>query len=589
MAKFNGTCSGSSAAKYDVWLYVKQNSQDIENNKSNITVKLNLQRNDGYSDSAYNHNESSNSAAIKVNNETKVSKTLAIDTRNGVVVTLASWTGDVSHKDDGTLSLDLSGSFTISGTSLTGGKVTAEFTCTDIPRASTLTIAGSSVVPGGSFTFGISGVSSFKHKITCKIGSKVSQSDSFAAGTAAGTITIPEKWAEYVTDEKKTAITVVLATYKSSKLIGSRRYSITFKIPDTAEYKPSFDVALTESGAPEGWNVYLKGISKLTVSIENQAYKAGASLKNISIKFDGLTKRKNNSVFETLNAGEKEVVVRVTDSRGYYTEVTKTITVCDYFPPSIKIESVHRCDESGEKKTDGSYLLVNYTSRFCDVTVDDVALNTETKSYSIRKKGSTTVTEEGEVTEVSPIIIGAGNVASQSGYEIVMAISDNVTGDDDTFTIGTLGIPFNIKKGGNGAAFGCYAENDNELLVAWNLKVLGDLVYERLTVNQSDELISEVRGVARWFPCLQVVFVRMRFKLAKNLEADKNYTIGTFADKIPSLYTPLNISIGTSAKQRGSAAIASGTGELIISSDSDISSGTYIYISGTYFAYRETE
>lgn len=220
MAKFNGTCSGSSAAKYDVWLYVKQNSQDIENNKSNITVKLNLQRNDGYSNSAYNLNEDENSAVIKVNNTTKVSDTLTIDTRNGVVVTLASWTGDVSHNDDGTLSLDLSGSFTISGTSLTGGKVTAEFTCTDIPRASTLTIAGSSVVPGGSFTFGISGVSSFKHKITCKIGSKVSQSDSFAAGTAAGTITIPEKWAEYVTDEKKTAITVVLATYKSSKQIG---------------------------------------------------------------------------------------------------------------------------------------------------------------------------------------------------------------------------------------------------------------------------------------------------------------------------------------------------------------------------------
>jgi len=589
MAKFNGTCSGSSAAKYDIWLYVKQNSQDIENNKSNITIKLNLQRNDGYSDSAYNLNESSNSAAIKVNGATKVSNTLTIDTRNGVVVTLASWTGDVSHTDDGTLTLDLSGSFTISGTSLTGGKVTAEFTCTDIPRASTLTIADSSVLPGGSFTFGISGVSSFKHKITCKIGSKVSQSDSFAAGTAAGTITIPEKWAEYVTDEKKTAITVVLATYKSSKLIGSRRYSITFKIPDSAEYKPSFDVALTESGAPEGWNVYLKGISKLTVSIENADYKAGASLKSISIKFDGLTKRKNNSVFEMLNAGEKTVVVRVTDSRGYHTEVTKTITVNNYFPPSIKIESVHRCDENGEKKTDGSYLLVEYSSRFCDVTVDDTALNIETKSYSIRKKGSTTVTEEGEVTEASPIIIGAGGVASQSGYEIVMAISDLVTGDDDTFTLGTAGIPFNIKRGGNGAAFGCYAENDNELLVAWDLRVLGDLFYENSTVNISEELVSDKRGIARYIPCLEVVFVRLRFTLNQVLEADKNYTIATFADKIPSLYTPLNISIGTGVKQRGSAAIASGTGELIISSDTDIPSGTYIYISGTYFAYRETE
>ena len=589
MAKFNGTCSGSSAAKYDLWLDVKQNSQNEEDNKSNITVKLKLKRNDGYSASAYNLNSDSNSAAIKVNNDTKVSTSLAIDTRNGVTVVLAEWTGNVGHNDDGTLKLQLSGSFTMDGTSLSGGKVTAEFNCTDIPRASKLTIADSSVTPGGSFTFAISGVSSFKHKITCKIGSKVSQSDSFEAGTAAGKITIPEKWAEYVTDEKKTAITVTLATYKGSKLIGSRRDSITFKIPDTKEYKPSFDVVLTESGAPEDWNVYLKGISKLTVSIENQQFKAKADLKSISIKFDGLTKRANNSVFEMLNAGDKEVVVRVTDSRGYYTDVRKAIYVNNYFSPSVKINSVNRCDENGNKMTDGTYLLVEYTSRFCDVTVDDVALNTEIKSYSIRKKGSTTVTEEGEVTESSPLIIGAGNVASQSGYEIVMAISDLVTGDDDTFTIGTSGIPFNIKKGGKGAAFGCYAENDNELLVGWNLNVRGGLVYERLTVNTSEDLIAEVRGIARWFSCMQVVFVRMRFKLAQALEAGKRYTIGTFTGNPPSVYTPLNIHFGGLNGKIGRAGIESGTGELMIYSDSAISSGTYIYISGIYYSYRDAE
>lgn len=589
MAKFNGTCSGSSAAKYDIWLYVKQNSQDIENNKSNITVKLNLQRNDGYSASAYNLNEDENSAVIKVNGATKVSNTLAIDTRNGVVVTLASWTGDVSHDDDGSLTLDLSGSFTINGTSLSGGKVTAEFTCTDIPRASTLTIADSSVIPGGSFTFGISGVSKFKHKITCKIGSKVSRSEEFSAGTTAGTFTIPESWAEYVTDEKKTDITVVLATYKSSKLIGKRRYSITFRIPDTEAYKPSFDVVLTESGAPEDWGVYLKGISKLTVGIENQEYKAKASLKKISIKFDGLTKRENNSVFETLNAGQKKVVVRVTDSRGYYTEVEKTITVNNYFAPSIKIKAVVRCDETGEKKTDGTYLLVEYTSRFCDVTVDDVALNTETKRYSIRKKGSTTVTEEGEITEDSPIIIGAGGVASQAGYEIVMAISDLVTGDDDTFTLGTAGIPFNIKRGGNGASFGCYAEKDNELLVAWDLRILGDLYHESVALNLSEDLISEKLGMARYFPCLELVCLRFRLTTAKTLSANTKYTLGVFPNNISSLYSPLTVNVGKSGKNQATAGIDSGTGELIFYSDTDISSGTNIYISGTYFAYRETE
>ena len=33
-----GSCSGSSGSKYDIWLNVKQNSQSIEDNKSNVTV-----------------------------------------------------------------------------------------------------------------------------------------------------------------------------------------------------------------------------------------------------------------------------------------------------------------------------------------------------------------------------------------------------------------------------------------------------------------------------------------------------------------------------------------------------------------------
>ncbi|MGN0526241.1 MAG: DUF859 family phage minor structural protein [Acutalibacteraceae bacterium] len=585
MAKINGTCSGSSAAKYDLWLDVIQNSQDIENNKSNITVKLKLKRNDGYSSSAYNSNESDNSAAININGTTKDSNTLKIDTRNGVTVVLAEWTENVSHNDDGSLTLNLSGSFTMGNTSLTGGKVSGSFTCTNIPRASKLTIVDSSVTPGGSFKFSISGVSSFKHIITCQISSK-KQSKEIAAGTASGSFTIPTEWAEYVTDEKKTAITVVLATYKSNKLIGSKRYSITFIIPDTEDYKPTFELSLAESGAPDTWNVYLKGISKLTVTLSNQNFKAKATLKSISIKFDGSTKRANNSVFEMLNAGDKELVVRLTDSRGYYTEVKETINVKEYFPPSIKIKSVSRCDENGFTTSDGTYLLVNYTSRFCDVIVDEEALNVANIRYSIRKKGATTTLEEGEITQNSPVIIGDGSILSQSGYEIVMAISDVLTNDDDTFHLGTAGIPFNIKKGGNGAAFGCYAENDNELRVAWDLNVLGKISYENVPIS-FPEFIGEYRAKIRYYSCLDLVFLRLRLKPTETLIAGKDYVVAVVGGKPTELFTPFNIRINYTNGRVATGGIGYSTGEIIIRADEDIVPGDKIYISGMYLADYE--
>ena len=142
-----GSCSGSSGNKYDLWLNVAQNSQSIEDNKSNVTVRLYLKRNDGYSSSAYNLNEDSNSVTLKVGGKERVNKNLSIDTRNSTKVLLASWTGEVSHNDDGSLSLPVSGSFAMGGTGLSGGSVSGSFSCTDIPRASTLTLSKSSLNP----------------------------------------------------------------------------------------------------------------------------------------------------------------------------------------------------------------------------------------------------------------------------------------------------------------------------------------------------------------------------------------------------------------------------------------------------------
>ena len=168
---FYGSCAGSSAQKYDIWLNVKQNSQSIENNKTNVTVKLLLKRNDGYAASAYNLNADSNTVTLKVGGTTRVNEGIAIDTRNGVTVTLAQWKGDVEHNTDGTLSLAISGSFTMNGTSVTGGSASGSFECTTIPRASALKFSVTSVNPQGTIGAEITSASgSFTHKIKWAFG-----------------------------------------------------------------------------------------------------------------------------------------------------------------------------------------------------------------------------------------------------------------------------------------------------------------------------------------------------------------------------------------------------------------------------------
>lgn len=132
--RVNGICKGSNYTKYSLWIDWLVNSQNIAGNKSNITVSMKVQRNDGVRQSAYNLN-STNPVLLSVGGVVRVSNKIEIDTRNNKIITLASWTGDIAHNDDGTLSLALSGSFSISGTStLTGGAVSGTAVVNSISR-----------------------------------------------------------------------------------------------------------------------------------------------------------------------------------------------------------------------------------------------------------------------------------------------------------------------------------------------------------------------------------------------------------------------------------------------------------------------
>ena len=115
------------------------------------------------------------------------------------------------------------------------------------------------------------------------------------------------------------------------------------------------------------------------------------------------------------------------------------------------------------------------------------------------------------------------------------------------------------------------------------------LMYENLNVAFDNELISELTLIARFMPSLGVVFLGISFKTEQLLTTGVQHIIGSLPDKIPNIYTPLNIDIGGNGVQKGSAAIMAETGNIVISSDADITGGTYIYISGNYFSYQETE
>lgn len=577
-----GSCSGSSGSKYDLWLNVKQNSQSIEDNESNVAVKLLLKRNDGYSGSAYNLNESSNSVVLKVGGKEKVNKNLSIDTRNGVTLTLATWTGDVSHQADGTLSLGVSGSFTMGGTSLSGGSASGSFDFTDIPRASTLTLSKKSLNPLESVGATLSVASDgFSHKIKWSLGDS-SVTHSLSAGVSKDAFTVPLSWADEITNAKSGTVSVLLTTYKGSKKIGSKTYSLKLTIPATDEFLPQFNL-ITEridNSVPANFGEYVKNKSQIRLDIENLSLKHGAKASSYTAKVGSSSKTGLPATFNLTKSGELTVSVTVKDSRGFSVTKSGKINVQNYSSPTVSVNSIYRCDENGNKTTAGTYLL-------CDLKINYSSVNDKNSArVTYKHKKSEGDAYSGEIPlNDSVSILGDGEFLNNSSYTLAFKVTDSITNENDFIevTVPSADIPFNIRKGGKGAAFGCYAERDNELTVAWDLNVLGKVSYENVSADIS-EVFSEYYSKIIYYSPFDLVVLRMRLTAGESLAANTDHIVATIQNRPTALFTPLNVRVNYENGRVATGGVRYSNGEIIVRSEEDILPGDYIYISGMYFA-----
>lgn len=537
---------------------------------------LYVKRNDGYSESAYNLNTGDNSAQIKVGGSVKVSKNLKIDTRNGATVTLGFWSGDVAHNSDGTLTLSISGSFTMDSP-LTGGSVSADFKCTDIPRASSFEVSPKEINPGGALSVTVSSAaSSFSHKITVSLGSEKIEK-SIASGASGASFTIPKSWANTLKNQRSGKGALSVQTYSGSKLIGTKSGAFTLLIPDSEEYRPSFsfETALEGSDTVKSWGVFVKNKSSVSVSLKNESYKYGASFSSVSINAFGVTKTEAPAVIPATSSGSVKVTVTLKDSRGLKTTAEKTLQIEDYSPPSLDFSKLYRCALSGEKENLGTYLAAEFTKKFSSVG----GRNSETVTLRYKKSGESAYVSLN--AENSPVIFGGAAISVSDSYDVELSVKDMLTAEENVFIrrISSADIPFNIRHGGKGAAFGCYAEKDGELTVAYDLNVLGSIkcddVFSRL---ENKACVSSVIGNARVFSSLGITFFNLRFTLSSDVPKNTDTVLATLPEEAPLCFSPLSVHIGGNSSH--CVGYMTYQSEIGFKCETDVKAGTWVYING---------
>ena len=392
--------------------------------------------------------------------------------------TFASGTLEVSHNADGSKTLTVSafsGQVWKDSGYLTATAVAQSFQLAAIPRATTPGIGG--VTMGETAHISLPRASSgFTHTLRYVFGGAA---ETIAAGVATGyDWLVPESLAAQIPDAASGKGTLTCETYSGSTLIGTKSVTFTASVPGSM--KPTVlsgwaTVSYDNSGtAAENIAAWVQGYSKAKATFDGSKVtcRQGAGVSKFSITYLGKTTEGNPCRTETISTTGATVRCTVTDSRGLTAWEDFNIALLEYAPPALVGADLFRSDGEGTAADGGVHIAGVATARYSELG----GLNSVTlKGYWKSVGGSYGA---GETLTVGAVGLVTGNVeiSTDRSYIALLVLTDSL-GNSASYeeNIPTEQVAFHLKEGGQGAAFGKAAEQDELLDVAWDARFREDV------------------------------------------------------------------------------------------------------------------
>ncbi len=498
MALKTQTYSGSSTG-YTLELTLTENSTDINANTSSVSYTLKLVNNSNQYFQMFGIGASVQLDGYTVATRDRYGSPQLSITQYGSI-TLLSGSTTIGHNSDGSKTMAVAFSISMSKTSFTPGPISVtgqSMTLTTIPRATAPSVSGTATL-GSSKTISISPASSsFTHTLLYSFGN--------ASGTIASGIKSSVSWtpplslASQIPNAISGTATITCHTYSGSTLIGTKTTTMTLQVP--SNIVPTISgVTLSEatSGIAAQFGVYVQSKSALKVQISASS-QYGATIRSYSTTVLGTTYTGSTITTGILSqSGTVSISVKVTDSRGRTATTTKSISVVSYSSPQISSFSVSRVDNSGNADDEGTRLKVAF-----ELSISPVS-NKNTKQYKLlyKRKSDTFYTTLQTVTPSAYSYSDTLTFTDSSypefspdyGYDIRLQVSDYFTSvnNDDELQTAAVWLDFNIS--GKGIGIGKVSEKDvmevawpvefNENVTHYGGNLLGEIT---LTVAGSDK------------------------------------------------------------------------------------------------------
>lgn len=466
----------------DLSISIKQNSQSVANNTSNVTVTVYA----NYTDGSYNRDEAYGYLVIDgisydfyagFNGSGESSGTSALFTK----------TVNVTHDSDGTKTLDCEAYYEV-GEYYSSTETFASKVLTTIPQKSTLSAPKGYL--GQEQTLTINAKSNrFTHTITYKCGD---ESGTIATKTSGTSVkwTPPLSLASQNTVNETLVVTFTLTTYSGNTSIGT--YTVDARYTIGTEALPSFTVELSDAtGYKDIFGYYIQLRSKLNIKV-NATAMYGAEIATCKIQT-------NNEKFTTDEAttselsesGELQVYIYIRDSRGKEAQGYYSVSVEAYSPPTVSSLTIKRCDKNGTENSKGEYVQAQFTASVTSLN----SKNTASYQFAYKKSANSTYTTVNltNYNNVYHISDKTYMFAADTGssYDVQLIVTDafgSVTKTTSAST-GTTIMHFHAK--GNGIGLGKVCETENAVDVGWNVHMNGNSVTELGTPKNDSDAVPK--------------------------------------------------------------------------------------------------
>lgn len=453
-----------------ITLEITQNSQNIDNNSSNVTVSARVHWTYG------SWNATGECDGNIVIDGTKYKfygltfNTGATQSGSQIVMTK---TVDVTHNSDGTKTLACSTEFY---TGLEVGIISnsASKVLTTLSRASqpSLVTWPETTNDVGDFgeTFSIHmnrQSSNFTHTVRYEYGSR--------KGTIAENVTTGTTWAvplsfmNDIPDATSASGRIYVDTYNGGTLVGTKYTGFTVTVP--ASVKPGVSVTLEDVGGYD--DIYgrpVQNLSQIKVKITaTPAYGSPIVSYNTTIK----NVRYSGAEFTTAplsGSGPYPVEIIVTDTRGRTNKWIYAMSVIAYTPPTVSAVTVRRCNKNGTVNDKGEYVQVTFSAAVSPMDGDNTAV------YVVEYKKSSASGWTSLATDANGLkpsdLYGNFTVNNQayvfeadgsSSYDVAVTAMDRHKSTTRSTSASTAFTLMNFHANGNAVRFGGVAEEENTL------------------------------------------------------------------------------------------------------------------------------